>query len=136
MTHETDINYWDCECQENYIHSKSKELCPICGVNREDQPDSLVKEVELKIGRHTYTITEQDIFIDNQQCIQLKTQSKEKKAQKWDFYPPLPRLSQTAIKKINRFNRVTVKQHDDIQYCKLGTEKEAIRRRKNENLLH
>jgi len=33
--------------------------------------------MEMKIGRHTYTITEEDRFLDNKSCILLLTQSKE-----------------------------------------------------------
>ena len=37
--------YWDCECDENYIHSKEVTQCNVCGAVREDQPESRVKEV-------------------------------------------------------------------------------------------
>ena len=28
--HLTD-KFWDCECQENYIHPCTEEKCPVCG---------------------------------------------------------------------------------------------------------
>lgn len=37
--------YWDCECEENYIHPKTETSCPICRTVASDQPDSLVDEV-------------------------------------------------------------------------------------------
>jgi hypothetical protein len=46
MTVTTSPRYWDCECQENYIHKKTVTLhCPICGCNEEDMPDSMLTEV-------------------------------------------------------------------------------------------
>ena len=39
-------NYWDCECEENYIHKKSKTFCSKCGAEEENQPDSHANEVE------------------------------------------------------------------------------------------
>ena len=39
--------YWDCECENDYIHSSSGDdnYCPNCGTYREDQPDSRIDEV-------------------------------------------------------------------------------------------
>jgi len=37
--------FWDCECEENYIHPKDDALCPRCNTYRDDQPDSMVSEV-------------------------------------------------------------------------------------------
>jgi hypothetical protein len=43
----TNEDFWDCECSENYIHSKSHgNYCPRCRVFSEDQPDSVAIEVE------------------------------------------------------------------------------------------
>ena len=39
-------DYWDCECDENYIHSKTELSCPKCGALAEEQPDSRVDEVK------------------------------------------------------------------------------------------
>lgn len=47
--------YWDCECEKDYIHLHSEESCPVCKALQEDQPNSRVSEV-LKNG---FVITEQ-----------------------------------------------------------------------------
>lgn len=58
--------------------------------------------LSLKIGRHEYSITEADRFMDNGACVQLLTQSKQ--FGDWDWMTP--RLSKRAIKDIDRFERV------------------------------
>jgi len=43
---ETTPDYWDCECEESYIHKKSDSLkCAKCGATQDEQPDSRVEEV-------------------------------------------------------------------------------------------
>lgn len=42
----TNPNFWDCECDENYIHPKRKKVCKVCGCLAEDMPDSIESEVE------------------------------------------------------------------------------------------
>jgi hypothetical protein len=42
----TNPNFWDCECGRNYIHSKSKLKCEICGADQEDMPDSIQDEID------------------------------------------------------------------------------------------
>ena len=37
--------FWDCECEENYIHPKSVLVCPRCGAISDERPDSLTNEV-------------------------------------------------------------------------------------------
>ena len=37
--------FWDCECEENYIHSFTEENCPACGATCEEAPDARVHEV-------------------------------------------------------------------------------------------
>lgn len=37
--------YWDCECEEDYIHPKTESKCPVCGHFAEEQPDSRKVEV-------------------------------------------------------------------------------------------
>ena len=61
--------------------------------------------IALKIGRHTYTITTADEFMDNVSCVQLLTQSMEKLD--WG-YRANPTLSQSAIKEIAKFERIQV----------------------------
>lgn len=35
-----DEDYWDCDCEINYIHHKSQLKCLKCGVDSGEQPDS------------------------------------------------------------------------------------------------
>jgi hypothetical protein len=44
-TEVTTPEYWDCECEENYIHPKSQKKCHICNTFSKDQPDSRISEV-------------------------------------------------------------------------------------------
>ena len=37
--------FWDCECEERYIHPFHLRECPACGVWREDAPDARLMEV-------------------------------------------------------------------------------------------
>lgn len=37
--------YWDCECDEKYIHSYTEEKCSVCGTLRVDQPLFRINEV-------------------------------------------------------------------------------------------
>lgn len=45
MSEITTEKYWDCECKEKYIHPATKNVCPICGCEKDDQPDSIISEV-------------------------------------------------------------------------------------------
>ncbi len=42
---ETTEKYWDCECKNNFIHSRIQNQCGICGAKAEEQPDSRINEV-------------------------------------------------------------------------------------------
>ena len=42
----TNNNFWDCECESNYIHTKNIRLCPHCNAESDEQPDSHQSEVE------------------------------------------------------------------------------------------
>jgi hypothetical protein len=41
--------YWDCECEKNFIKNRSLDFCEICESWREDEPFSRINEV-LKNG--------------------------------------------------------------------------------------
>jgi len=41
----TTIEYWDCECERNYIHPKTEAKCRICKAEQGRQPDSRIGEV-------------------------------------------------------------------------------------------
>lgn len=62
--------------------------------------------IELKIGRHTYKITEEDRFMDNGSCVQLLTQSKEKA--NW-MTRPAPALSKILAKRLAKLKRKVYK---------------------------
>ncbi len=33
-------DYWDCECDDNYIHPKTQTICFSCDTLRNESPDS------------------------------------------------------------------------------------------------
>lgn len=37
--------FWDCECEEMYIHPSFQDVCILCSSCREDQPDARVDEI-------------------------------------------------------------------------------------------
>jgi len=37
--------WWDCECDKDYIHPKKQHRCPKCKAHADDQPDSRLSEV-------------------------------------------------------------------------------------------
>lgn len=39
------LEYWDCECENNYIHNISETICPVCNSIQENQPNSREPEV-------------------------------------------------------------------------------------------
>lgn len=43
---ETTPEYWDCECEEEYIHLAGQPCCTKCGAVREDCPDSRLAEIK------------------------------------------------------------------------------------------
>ena len=48
MTVKTDDRYWDCECENNYIHLKTNTLsCSVCGMTEDESPDSRPNEIKL-----------------------------------------------------------------------------------------
>ena len=48
--HYTTPLFWDCRCEEDYIHPASHESCTACNTRREEAPDARVDEV----FRHAY----------------------------------------------------------------------------------
>ena len=53
VTHKkaTNSQYWDCECDKNYIHKRSESTeCLVCGYCEEDMPDS--HQTEINEGKH------------------------------------------------------------------------------------
>ena len=41
------LNYWDCECEDNYIHRIDDLECPKCGALQNESPNSRANEVDL-----------------------------------------------------------------------------------------
>ena len=37
--------FWNCECEKEYIQHKSRRICFTCGQTQNDQPDSRLDEV-------------------------------------------------------------------------------------------
>ena len=73
--------------------------------------------ITLKIGRHSYEITERDEFMDNGVVVLLTSQSKE--PPDWGRRPS-PELSKRAIKEIGKFER----KHLSEFYFTLDTNKQ------------
>jgi len=46
MDIKTTADYWDCECEVEYIHSKEESFCKHCLTYADEQPDSRVDEVK------------------------------------------------------------------------------------------
>ena len=44
----TTENFWDCECEENYIHPKAEGMCEVCKYTANDSPNSRVNEVAIR----------------------------------------------------------------------------------------
>jgi hypothetical protein len=45
------LDYWDCECESNFIHPISQQMCDICGAIQEESPSSRENEVQLLLRR-------------------------------------------------------------------------------------
>ena len=41
----TTSQYWDCDCETDYIHHSDETICLSCITHREDGPDSHIREV-------------------------------------------------------------------------------------------
>ena len=39
------LDYWDCKCEKEYIHTITDDECPVCKARREDMPNSIKSEV-------------------------------------------------------------------------------------------
>ena len=37
--------FWDCECETNYVHSKTIPMCGACDTTSDEQPDSRLYEL-------------------------------------------------------------------------------------------
>lgn len=46
MSDYTNSNFWDCDCENNYIHSVNETECPLCGKDKFVAPDSIQAEID------------------------------------------------------------------------------------------
>ena len=69
--------------------------------------------IEIKIGRHIYTITKKDRFMDNGSVVMLQTQSQEKIS--WG-HRPVPCLSKKLVKQLYKDHKKTHIQHS-TNFC-------------------
>ena len=57
----THRDYWDCECEQNYIHSKDVDECKVCGSLWEEQPESRTSEVYEQLFSDNRPLTEETL---------------------------------------------------------------------------
>ena len=58
-TFSTHPDYWDCECEHNYIHPKDEDECKVCGSLWEEQPESRTSEVYEQLFSDNRPLTEE-----------------------------------------------------------------------------
>ncbi len=46
------LDYWDCECEHNYIHPIKRQVCKKCDSTQEDSPSSRENEVKQYVHRN------------------------------------------------------------------------------------
>ena len=46
----TTLLFWDCECERDYIHSCTEDVCPVCKATHEESSDARVDEVFRSTG--------------------------------------------------------------------------------------
>ena len=44
------LSYWECECDEHYIHHRSKVKCNRCHAEYSDQPNAREEDVKAMLG--------------------------------------------------------------------------------------
>jgi len=57
----THPDYWDCECEHNYIHPKNVDECKVCGSLWEEQPESRTSEVYEQLFSDNRPLTEETL---------------------------------------------------------------------------
>lgn len=45
------LEYWDCECESDFIHSISENICSVCNSEKENNPNSRENEIEKLVLR-------------------------------------------------------------------------------------
>ena len=80
MTVETNPNYWDCECETNFIHAKAQTLaCSLCGMTEDESKKNKTKFTEtaktrIKTGLILNEFGEQNKINVSEQEIQAEVQ--------------------------------------------------------------
>ena len=73
----TNQAYWDCECDENYIHKKTEQKrCTKCDTFHEDQPDSRQHEID------SFVTDKVVRYIDNEERIASTLEERRKTLQR------------------------------------------------------
>ena len=63
----TDDNFWDYECDKNYIHSKNENICNKCGMRSDECPDSRINEIKnVKVRLYVHHLVSDKIFISSE----------------------------------------------------------------------
>ena len=55
LTIETTPLFWDCECNDNYVHHYTEQACSSCGCERNESPDSRLNEIGIDDILHPHT---------------------------------------------------------------------------------
>ncbi len=61
--------FWDCECEDDYIHPLHRRECCACGFRREDSPDARLLEViryaaEFNLDQHLVVAAAEQAELD------------------------------------------------------------------------
>lgn len=60
----TNDDFWDCECDTEYIHTKQISECSVCGAKQEDQPDSFKSEVDNALRSYIITSSATAVYLN------------------------------------------------------------------------
>ena len=64
MPVKTDPNYWDCECEDNFIHLKANNLsCSVCRMTEDECSDSRPNEIKLYYKNYKSDWVDEDYFL-------------------------------------------------------------------------
>ena len=85
----TNQAYWDCECDEDYIHKKTEQKrCTKCDTFHEDQPDSRQHEIDSFVTDKTVRYIDNEeriasILEERRKTLQRLAENKEPKRNLW-----------------------------------------------------
>jgi hypothetical protein len=55
---DTTYHYWECDCKDKYIHSKTKDKCEACGCTADDSSDARISDVVRNMMKGEYLAKE------------------------------------------------------------------------------